>query len=77
VEPSTGYRDKVRLLWLSRDVWTYVSGYRKAGTWTLARYVRSLAGATHYRLFDAVDPLPFFESIVCFAGRKWTAARLA
>jgi predicted ATP-grasp superfamily ATP-dependent carboligase len=72
VEPSDRYRDKVRLLWLSRDVWTYVSGYRKMG-WTLTRYLASLTGVTHYRLFDALDPLPLIESAIRFTGRKWTS----
>jgi predicted ATP-grasp superfamily ATP-dependent carboligase len=72
VEPPDGYRDKVRLLWLSRDVWTYVSGYRKMG-WTLTRYLASLTGVTHYRLFDALDPLPLIESAIRFTGRKWTS----
>jgi D-aspartate ligase len=75
VEPFSGYRGNVSLLWVSRDIWTYVTGYRKNGGWTLARYLESLATATHYRLFDKVDPLPLFRSALCLAGREFTKAR--
>lgn len=74
IEVPADYRDNVRLLWFSRDLWTYLSSYRKSKEWTWERYCNSLRGERHYRLFDPEDPMPFFESAVRFAGRRCAAA---
>lgn len=77
VESQSDYKDDVRLLWFSRDLWTFLTGYRKYKGWTWTRYFKSLAGEKCFRLFDPSDPLPLFESAARFVGRRRAAAARA
>jgi D-aspartate ligase len=63
-------RESVRLLYFSQDFKAYWCGYRKTGEWTWRRYLGSLVGKKHYRIYDPRDPLPFFYSSFRFIRRK-------
>src|SRR6266849_3323306 len=62
IDAPVRYGDGVRLWHVSQDLKAYVRGYRKTKEWTLAKYVRSLRGKKHYRVYDPLDPLPFLYS---------------
>jgi D-aspartate ligase len=76
-EPMQGhadYQDRVRLWHVSQDLKAYWRGYRKTKEWTWPKYVKSLGGTKHYRLYDPHDPLPFLYA--SFRAVRRNALRL-
>ena len=70
IEVPTRYDDKVRLFELREDLKAFWRGYRKTKEWTGLRYLGSLLGRNHYRLYDSRDPGPFFYSCLSYLLRK-------
>jgi len=70
VEAHRSYGDGIRLWHVSEDLRAYLRGYRKTKEWTFVKYVKSLQGRKHYRVYDPRDPLPFLYSSLRYVGRK-------
>jgi D-aspartate ligase len=70
VEAPVRYDDRVRLLELGEDLKAYWRGYRKTKEWTGLRYLESLLGRNHYRLYDSRDLRPFLYSGLSYVRRK-------
>jgi predicted ATP-grasp superfamily ATP-dependent carboligase len=69
-EAPSRYADGVRLLDLREDLKAYWRGYRKTKEWTAWRYLASLPGRNHFRLFDARDPGPFLHACLGYLRRQ-------
>ena len=74
IEGSVRHRDGVRLLELREDLKAYWRGYRKTKEWTGLRYLGSLLGRNHYRLYNSRDPGPFLYFCLSYLLRKLSGA---
>jgi D-aspartate ligase len=70
IEAPVRYDGRVGLLELHQDLLAYWRGYRKTKEWTVFKYVRSLLGRNHYRMYDPRDPRPFLYSGLRYVSRK-------
>ncbi|HLX79790.1 MAG TPA: hypothetical protein VKS43_04325 [Burkholderiales bacterium] len=76
-KPAEGpvrYAAGVRLLELREDLKAYWRGYRKTREWTGLRYLGSLLGRNHHRLYDPRDPGPFLYFCLRHLLRKLQGA---
>ncbi len=73
-EPVTQqYALNHKWLFFKQDFRAFLTGYWRAGEWTLWQYLNSLRGKRIYQLWNQKDPAPFFYSAAAFwmkNGRK-------